>query len=136
MRIYTNADVEAAMAQPPSPIDAHGWVYAHRVELPDGTVVLKFGRSDDPERRTRQWREQCWNDEIELLWVVETNHAKKLERLCHRLFKAKGAWVIPFHCESCGVHHQEKFWVELLGGWGELEEQVLRMARRMRDRGE
>ncbi|KAJ6588134.1 hypothetical protein B0H19DRAFT_1247837 [Mycena capillaripes] len=136
MRNYTEADVDAALSQPPSISDAHGWIYAHEVVLPDGSVVVKLGRSDDPPRRTREWKAQCWKDKIELLWVVETNHAKKLERVCHQLFKARGAWVTLFSCESCRVRHQEKFWAKMLGGCDEVKKEVERMAGIMRDQGE
>ncbi|KAJ6528122.1 hypothetical protein B0H19DRAFT_1083648 [Mycena capillaripes] len=136
MRKYTQADVDDALLQPPSPSDAHGWVYAQEVVLPNGSVVVKLGRSDDPPRRTREWEKQCWKDKIRLVWVVETNHATKLERVCHRLFTALGAWVTPFHCESCYVRHQEKFLVEMLGGWDNVKEEVERMAKIMRDQGE
>lgn len=58
------------------------------------------------------------------------------ERVSHQLFKAKMAWMIPFHCESCGACHKEKFWVERLGGWDEARKGVEMMAKKMEDRGE
>ncbi|KAJ7818871.1 hypothetical protein B0H13DRAFT_2378658 [Mycena leptocephala] len=136
MRTYTKDDVDAALDTPPSPSDGPGMIYGLRVKHPDGTVVLKVGRSIEPEGRTAVWECQCWKDEIELLWAIPTKYATKLERVCHRLFKAKEGWMIPFHCKSCGVCHKEKFWVERLGGWDEAKTEVERMAKKMKDRGE
>ena len=78
MCTYTQADVNTALATPPSPTDGPGEIYGLRVRHPDGSEILKVGRSIDPERRTRQWRCQCWKDDIELLWEVSTKYAKKL----------------------------------------------------------
>jgi hypothetical protein len=78
MPIYSLADVDAALSKPPSPSDHPGKVYGLRVKHPDGTVVLKAGRSNEPPRRTREWRNQCHKDEITLLWEVPTEHATKL----------------------------------------------------------
>ncbi|KAJ7913448.1 hypothetical protein B0H13DRAFT_1873879 [Mycena leptocephala] len=63
---------------PPSPSDGPGMVYGLRVKHPDGTVVLKVGRSIEPEHRTAQWECQCWKDDIELLWAIPTKYATKL----------------------------------------------------------
>ncbi|KAF8205156.1 hypothetical protein K438DRAFT_1757149 [Mycena galopus ATCC 62051] len=136
MRVYTQADVDHALNTPPSPSDRPGKVYGLRVKHPDGSVVLKVGRSNDTERRTEEWRCQCWKDDIVLLWEVPTNHASKLERLCHRLFKANDAWMTPEGCESCGVFHREKFLADELGGSDEARKLVEQMAKKMRDRGE
>ncbi|KAJ7820379.1 hypothetical protein B0H13DRAFT_2377873 [Mycena leptocephala] len=136
MRTYTEDDVEAALKTPPSPSDGPGKIYGLRVKHPDGTVVLKVGRSIEPDRRTEQWECQCWKDDIELLWAIPTQYATKLERVCHQLFKAKKGWMTPFQCESCRRRHKEKFWVELLGGWDEAKKEVERMAKRMKDQGE
>jgi hypothetical protein len=122
------------------------------VKHPDGTVVLKVGRSIELDRRTEQWECQCWKDAIELLWVILTQYATKLgeclndndaenthwdsECMCHQLFKAKKGWMTPFQCESCRRRHKGKFWVELLGGWDEAKKEVERMAKRMKDQGE
>jgi hypothetical protein len=78
MRTYTEDDVEAALKTPPSPSDGLGKIYGLRVKHPDGTVVLKVGRSIEPERRTGEWECQCWKDEIELLWAIPTKYATKL----------------------------------------------------------
>ncbi|KAF8170507.1 hypothetical protein K438DRAFT_1773738 [Mycena galopus ATCC 62051] len=136
MRVYTQADVDHALNTPPSPSDRPGKVYGLRVKHPDGSVVLKVGRSNDTERRTEEWRCQCWKDDIVLLWEVPTNHASKLEHLCHRLFKANDAWMTPEGCESCGVFHREKFLADELGGSDEARKLVEQMAKKMRDRGE
>jgi hypothetical protein len=53
-------------------------IYGLRVKHPDGTVVLKVGRSIEPEGRTAAWECQCWKDEIELLWAIPTKYATKL----------------------------------------------------------
>ncbi|KAF8157777.1 hypothetical protein K438DRAFT_1986395 [Mycena galopus ATCC 62051] len=119
MRVYTQADVDHALNTPPSPSDRPGKVYGLRVKHPDGLVVLK-----------------CWKDDIVLLWEVPTNHASKLERLCHRLFKANDAWMTPEGCESCGVFHREKFLADELGGSDEARKLVEQMGKKMRDRGE
>ncbi|KAF8136840.1 hypothetical protein K438DRAFT_1996923 [Mycena galopus ATCC 62051] len=119
MRVYTQADVDHALNTSPSPSDCPGKVYGLRVKHPDGSVVLK-----------------CWKDDIVLLWEVPTNHASKLERLCHRLFKANDAWMTPEGCESCGVFHREKFLADELGGSDEARKLVEQMAKKMRDRGE
>ncbi|KAJ7907433.1 hypothetical protein B0H13DRAFT_2332348 [Mycena leptocephala] len=136
MRTYTADDVNVALNTPPSPSDGPGMVYGLQVKHPDGTVVLKVGRSIEPEHRTAQWECQCWKDNIELLWAIPTKYATKLERVSHQFFKAKMAWMIPFHCESCGARHKEKFWVERLGGWDEARKGVEMMAKKMEDRGE
>ncbi|KAF8147163.1 hypothetical protein K438DRAFT_1989883 [Mycena galopus ATCC 62051] len=116
MRLYTQADVDHALNTPPSPSDHPGKVYGLRVKHPDGSVVLK--------------------DNIVLLWELPTNHASKLERLCHRLFKANDAWMTSEGCESCGVFHREKFLADELGGSDEGRKLVEQMAKKMRDRGE
>ncbi|KAJ7617440.1 hypothetical protein DFH06DRAFT_1145137 [Mycena polygramma] len=74
----SNKDVEDALSTPPSQTDGPGKVYGLRVKHPDGSVVLKVGRSDDPQRRTIEWRCQCPEDVIDLLWEVPTEYAKKL----------------------------------------------------------
>ncbi|KAF8170499.1 hypothetical protein K438DRAFT_1982649 [Mycena galopus ATCC 62051] len=116
MRVYTQADVDHALNTPPSPSDRPGKVYGLRVKHPDGSVVLK-----------------CWKDDIVLLWEVPTNHASKLEHLCHRLFKANDTWMTPEGCESCGVFHREKFLADELGGSDEARKLVEQMAKKMRD---
>ncbi|KAJ7880883.1 hypothetical protein B0H13DRAFT_2541218 [Mycena leptocephala] len=126
MRTYTEDDVEAALKTPPSPSDGPGKIYGLRVKHPDGTVVLKVGRSIEPDRRTEQWECQCWKDDIELLWAIPTQYATKL---------ANAHWDSE-RCESCRRRHKEKFWVELLGGWDEAKKEVERMAKRMKDQGE
>ncbi|KAJ7872597.1 hypothetical protein B0H13DRAFT_2345415 [Mycena leptocephala] len=136
MRTYTEDDVEAALKTPPSPSDGPGKIYGLRVKHPDGTVVLKVGRSIEPERRTGEWECQCWKDEIELLWAIPTKYATKLERVSHQFFKAKNGWMTPIQCESCRRRHKEKFWVELLGGWDEARKGVEMLAKKMEDRGE
>ncbi|KAJ7854024.1 hypothetical protein B0H13DRAFT_1903836 [Mycena leptocephala] len=78
MRTYTKDDVDAALDTPPSPSDGPGMIYGLRVKHPDGTVVLKVGRSIEPEGRTAAWECQCWKDEIELLWAIPTKYATKL----------------------------------------------------------
>ncbi len=72
------------------------------------------------------------------VWLLEWKPCtdEDLERVCHRQFKANGAWMIPFACESCGVFHREKFWVEKVGGWNEVKEDVERLAQEMKDRRE
>ncbi|KAF8147171.1 hypothetical protein K438DRAFT_1989894 [Mycena galopus ATCC 62051] len=117
MRLYTQADVDHALNTPPSPSDRPGKVYGLRVKHPDSSVVLK-------------------KDDIVLLWEVPTNHASKLESLCHRLFKANDAWMTPEGCESCSVFHREKFLADELGGSDEARKLVEQMAEKMRDRGE
>ncbi|KAJ7090496.1 hypothetical protein C8R44DRAFT_883592 [Mycena epipterygia] len=136
MRTYTQADVDDALETPPSPSDGPGEIYGLRVRHPNGSVVLKVGRSIEPERRSAEWECQCWKDEITLLWAIPTNHATKLERVCHRLFQAKDAWMTPFRCESCDKRHREKFWVKQLGGWDEAKKDVERMAKEMEEQGE
>ncbi|KAF8151173.1 hypothetical protein K438DRAFT_1778832 [Mycena galopus ATCC 62051] len=136
MHVYTQADVDHALNTPPSPSDRPGKVYGLRVKHPDGSVVLKVGRSNDPERRTEEWKCQCWKVDIVLLWEVPTNHALKLECLCHRLFKANDAWMTPEGCQSCGVFHREKFLGDELGGLDGARKLVEQMAKKMRDRGE
>ncbi len=78
MRIYTQADVDVALNTPPSPSDGPGKIYGLRVQHPDGSVVLKVGRSIEPERRAAQWECQCWKDDITWLWEIPTNYASKL----------------------------------------------------------
>jgi hypothetical protein len=78
MCTYTEDDVDAALDTPPSPSDGLGMIYGLCVKHPDGTVVLKVGRSIEPERRTGEWECQCWKDEIELLWAIPTKYATKL----------------------------------------------------------
>ncbi|KAJ7919774.1 hypothetical protein B0H13DRAFT_2320064 [Mycena leptocephala] len=136
MPIYTEDDVEEALNTPPSPSDRPGNLYGLEVTHPDGTVVLKVGRSIEPVRRTEEWECQCWKDDIVLLWTIPTRYASKLERVCHQFFKAKQGWMTPTPCESCRRSHREKFWVEMLGGWDEAKKDAERLAKRMRDRGE
>ncbi|KAF8205166.1 hypothetical protein K438DRAFT_1964254 [Mycena galopus ATCC 62051] len=128
MRLYTQADVNHALNTPPSPSDCPGKVYGLRVKHPDGSVVLKVGRSNDPERRTEEWKCQCWKDDIVLLWEVPT-----MQCLCHRLFKANDAWMTPEGCKSCGVFHREKFLADELGGSDEARKLVEQMAKEMRN---
>ncbi len=78
MRIYTQTDVDDALNAPPSPSDGPGKIYGLEVKHPDGSVVVKVGRSIVPEHRTEQWACQCWKDEIRLLWEVPTRYATKL----------------------------------------------------------
>jgi hypothetical protein len=78
MPIYTLADVELALNTPPSPSDGPGELYGLEVTHPDGTVVLKVGRSIEPVRRTEEWECQCWKDDIVLLWTIKTKFASKL----------------------------------------------------------
>jgi hypothetical protein len=78
MRTYTADNVDVALNTPPSPSDGPGMVYRLWVKHPDGTVVLKVGRSIEPEHRTAQWECQCWKDDIELLWAIPTKYATKL----------------------------------------------------------
>ncbi|KAJ7870389.1 hypothetical protein B0H13DRAFT_2326061 [Mycena leptocephala] len=136
MPIYTLADVELALNTPPSPSDGPGELYGLEVTHPDGTVVLKVGRSIEPVRRTEEWECQCWKDDIVLLWTIKTKFASKLERVCHRFFKAKQGWRTPTPCESCQRNHREKFWPDKLGGWEQAKKDAERLAERMRDRGE
>ncbi|KAJ7875809.1 hypothetical protein B0H13DRAFT_2347952 [Mycena leptocephala] len=136
MPIYTQNDVEIALNTPPSPSDGPGDIYGLRVKHPNGTIVLKVGRSIEPVRRTEEWECQCWRDEIELLWTIPTKYTSKLERVCHRYFKAKEGWMSPTPCESCRRRHREKFWVELLGGWEQAKKDVDMLAKRVNDRDE
>ncbi|KAJ7903295.1 hypothetical protein B0H13DRAFT_2328204 [Mycena leptocephala] len=136
MPTYSLADVDAALSKPPSPSDRPGKIYGLRVKQPDGTVVLKAGRSIEPPRRTREWQNQCHKDEITLLWEVPTEHATKLEGLVHRKFKAKNAWIHPYSCRSCFIRHREKFDVEVIGGWAEAKNEVVILAEEMKKRGE
>lgn len=82
MHTYTHTDVNSALANPLSSTDGLGKIYGLWVWHPDGSVVLKVGRSIDPERRTGEWRCQCRKDNIKLLWEVSTKYAKKLG-VCH-----------------------------------------------------
>ncbi|KAJ7601565.1 hypothetical protein DFH06DRAFT_1339268 [Mycena polygramma] len=133
MRAYTLQDVEDALLTPPSRTDGPGKVYGLRVKHPDGSIVLKVGRSDDPPRRTIEWRCQCPDNVIDLLWEVPTEYAKKLERVSHRYFKAKKAWYIPVPCNSCTRRHQEKFWAQVVGGFHAAKKVVEELERRMRE---
>ncbi len=78
MRIYTHTDVDIALNTHRSPSDRPGKIYGLRVKHPDGSVVLKVGRSIEPERRTAEWECRCWKDEITLLWEIPSNYASKL----------------------------------------------------------
>jgi hypothetical protein len=76
--MYTADDVEDTLNTPPSPCDGPGKLYGLEVTHPDGTVVLKVGRSIDPVHRAKEWECQCWKDEIVLLWTIPTKYASKL----------------------------------------------------------
>ncbi|KAJ7923173.1 hypothetical protein B0H13DRAFT_1865128 [Mycena leptocephala] len=78
-RSYTRSAFQAALSAPASTSDAEGWVYWQRIKNPDGSVQLKGGRSNNPERRLGEWRRQCHLAEIELVAQIPTQHAKKLE---------------------------------------------------------
>ncbi|KAK6992071.1 hypothetical protein R3P38DRAFT_3226609 [Favolaschia claudopus] len=97
-RVHHASDVDAIIEKPPSQSEEPGSVYWHRYTHLDGTVEYKAGRSNDPERRLEQWREQCYNCHIEPLAVIETMHSHKLESVVHKWFKVVGAWIIAFEC--------------------------------------
>ncbi|KAJ7190392.1 hypothetical protein B0H12DRAFT_1306575 [Mycena haematopus] len=115
-RIYTKAPFQTALSAPSSDSDAEGFVYWQRIKHPDGRLEWKAGRSNDPERRLREWRSQCRLSEIELIAEVPTRHAKKLECVLHKYLKIADAWITPYPCNSCRVRHQEKFDVDVVGG--------------------
>ncbi|KAJ6626395.1 meiotically up-regulated gene 113-domain-containing protein [Mycena sp. CBHHK59/15] len=115
-RTYTKVDVERAFARPCSIHDRPAYIYMHCVEHPDGSLVIKVGRAKDVDRRLEQWQNQCYMDDIQLIWEIPCEHATKLERLVHLEFKSENAWLATSQCESCGVRHQEKFDVQKVGG--------------------
>ncbi|KAJ7435755.1 hypothetical protein FB451DRAFT_1194374 [Mycena latifolia] len=137
---YTQADVDKRLAKPCSPHDCPGAVYGLEVAAPDGTIVLKAGRSNCPSRRVEEWQKQCFMDKIGLKWEISTEHAIKLDRgiegLVHAKFKEMGAWLERVHCESCHKNHIEKFNVEKLGGFGAAADIVRGLAGQMEAQGE
>ncbi|KAJ7242233.1 hypothetical protein C8J57DRAFT_1526275 [Mycena rebaudengoi] len=135
-KLYAPARVEEPQNRPPARHDGPGVSYILTVEHKDGTVELKAGRSNNEERRLKEWRAQCFRDKIELVFSVPTQHAKKLERIVHGKFKSLGTWITPYKCRSCGVFHREKFTFEFKGGLEEAKKLMVELAAEMAARGE
>ncbi|KAF8128502.1 hypothetical protein K438DRAFT_2000248 [Mycena galopus ATCC 62051] len=113
-RVYTITDFHAAVAAPVSRSDAPGVVYLYRICHPNGFLEWKVGRTNNPLRRLREWRRQCYLLDIQLIACVPTYHAS---RLVHRYFKLCDAWLEPSSpCTSCAVWHQEKIDATVVGG--------------------
>ncbi|KAK6971659.1 hypothetical protein R3P38DRAFT_3241930 [Favolaschia claudopus] len=115
-RIHTKNELYAALARPPSAADGPGYVYWMETENPDGSIESKAGFSNDPDRRLIEWGRQCYRSDFELITVIPTLHARKLERVVHKFFKIADLWKEPYCCESCSVYHREKFEVDDFGG--------------------
>ncbi|KAJ7437318.1 hypothetical protein FB451DRAFT_1193309 [Mycena latifolia] len=110
---YSQEDVDRRLAKPCSPHDRPGAVYGLEVVAPDGTIVLKAGRSACPERRTGEWQAQCFLDKIGLKWQIPTEH----------VIQGNGS-------------HIEKFDVEKLGGFDVAADIARELLKQMEMRGE
>ncbi|KAK6967058.1 hypothetical protein R3P38DRAFT_2815379 [Favolaschia claudopus] len=120
-KTYRPRDVHRAVAQRPSPSDRPGFVYWLKMVHKSGLVEWKAGRTDNMQRRLRQWRRQCRGCRITVVDKVRTLYAKKL---------ASDLWKKPCACEACRVHHCEKFEIgRLRGGIAK----ALRVTRLLRD---
>ncbi|KAK6978114.1 hypothetical protein R3P38DRAFT_3210728 [Favolaschia claudopus] len=113
---YTLGRVYDALAARPSRSDRPGLVYWLKMVHRSGLVEWKAGRTDNMQRRLRQWRRQCPGCRITVVDKVRTRYAKKLERCLHLCLKTSDAWKVPSACEACRVFHREKFEVGRFGG--------------------
>ncbi|KAJ7460122.1 hypothetical protein B0H11DRAFT_1924165 [Mycena galericulata] len=97
----------APILVPPSPSDRPGGFYAYF----DPTLsIAKYGRSDNPARRKREWERQCRGEmQLWLPFYWEVPFAAKFERLIHLHYQRAGYWLGPIRCPYCGVKHREKY---------------------------
>ncbi|KAK6972162.1 hypothetical protein R3P38DRAFT_3240393 [Favolaschia claudopus] len=132
-KIYRRGDVHSAIAKRPSPSDRPGVVYWLKMVHQSGLVEWKAGRTDNMQRRLRQWRRQCRGCRITVVDKVRTRYAKKLERCLHLYLKTSDLWKKPCACEACRVHHREKFEIGRLRGGIQKAVKVTRLLRDLVD---
>ncbi|KAF8183527.1 hypothetical protein K438DRAFT_1766816 [Mycena galopus ATCC 62051] len=114
--VPSHATFIKALNAPPTPTDGVGGCYAY---FANG--VLKFGRSNDPPRRKKEWQRQCSGEpQVWLDFYWEIPYAKKFERVMHLELKRLGAWYGRKFCPFCWRKHQEKFDLRKYGGVGGL----------------
>ncbi|KAK7006516.1 meiotically up-regulated gene 113-domain-containing protein [Favolaschia claudopus] len=113
---HTITELDAALARPPSDADGPGHVYLMKTTDSNGGIESKVGFSNDPDRRLGEWGRQCYRSEFELVTTIPTLHARKLERVVHKFLKIADLWKEPYCCDSCFVHHREKFELDEFGG--------------------
>ncbi|KAJ6460432.1 hypothetical protein DFH09DRAFT_1296618 [Mycena vulgaris] len=100
-------NLRAALRQKASQTDRRSYIYAYWSK---SAQRWKFGRSEDPPRRMREWSRQCGvADTAWCEWVWEVPFGVKFERLLHTYFKIRGEWAGPIQCKVCGVRHKEFF---------------------------
>ncbi|KAJ7708380.1 hypothetical protein B0H17DRAFT_1191823 [Mycena rosella] len=102
--------------EPPSPSDKRGFLYEFVILDNDDDDVVKYGRSNNPLRRRREWAHQCKGQDQHWRYCWEVPFAAKFEKLIHEHFKRAGAWLGPSPCSCCPVTHREKFDLEQCGG--------------------
>ncbi|KAJ7696825.1 hypothetical protein B0H17DRAFT_1130829 [Mycena rosella] len=101
--------------EPPSPSDKRGFLYEFVILDDDDDDVVKYGRSNNPLRRRREWARQCKGQDQHWQYCWEVPFAAKFEKLIHEHFKRAGAWLGPSPCSCCPVTHREKFDLEQCG---------------------
>lgn len=138
-------DIEAVFASPPSPLETPGKVYLYRhrdlsspAAIAAGRHHLKFGRTNDIERREGEWERQCAPLAHHWLWAYDTDTPRRLggflspsracgtltiaERLVHLHLRWFDAASQRYTCPGlrCGCRHQENFDENCLGDEGSV----------------
>ncbi|KAJ7429134.1 hypothetical protein B0H11DRAFT_2266844 [Mycena galericulata] len=105
---------------PPSPSDGPGYLYVFRIfrkqplrrfgRAPRSRrAKIKIGRTNNPQRRRREWARQCRGQRVKWWFWWYVPFAKQFERLIHTHFRIHGAWIHPSPCGFCWIRHQEIF---------------------------
>ncbi|KAJ7637970.1 hypothetical protein DFH06DRAFT_1138615 [Mycena polygramma] len=106
--------LQRVFEHPPTLKDGWGGLYMYQIPLES---KMKFGISECPPRRRREWERQCWPEQqVWLPWYWYVPYRKKFEKVVHAYFKAKHAWCGRHPCSHCPRNHQERFWSASCGG--------------------
>ncbi|KAJ3810321.1 hypothetical protein EV368DRAFT_61418 [Lentinula lateritia] len=105
------------ICRPLSSADGHGWIYVFR----EGRFVYKVGRTNNVERRAREWKYTC--HAYPQIWLAAfwTPYAHRTERLVHIALEAICDSRPRIRC-ACQKTHIEKF---VFKGQRDVVEQII-----------
>ncbi|KAJ6535033.1 hypothetical protein B0H19DRAFT_1080436 [Mycena capillaripes] len=125
-----NTDYRSAMNAAPSNADKEGFIYRFTgVDPVSGLEFVKYGFTSQPEIRMDAWDRQCWPEAHNwgTFFGRFLGREKQAKRVIHRYFKHENGWMVPKRCPFCGVLHQEKFSVLILGSIEAADEEIERL---------
>ncbi|KAJ8074410.1 hypothetical protein PM082_009575 [Marasmius tenuissimus] len=113
--LKTHAAIEKGI----STSEGKGFVYVFRIDGVDfsdvtdldlsNTVAYKVRRTVDPERRERQWQQQCPSQKHTWFPPVPVKHCHYVERLVHTALEEMCVLRPRKACSDCGCVHHEIF---------------------------